>query len=60
MNVLALKLPRTVMLAILCIAGSMGNGEDRKRNVKAAGGDPDRVQRCINELMPILTKYGGA
>lgn len=60
MNVLALKLPRTVMLAILCIAGSMGNGEDRKRNVKAAGGDPDRVQRCINELMPILNKYGGA
>lgn len=60
MNVLALKLPRTVMLALLCIAGSMGNGDDRRRNVKTAGGDPDRVQRCINELMPILNKYGGA
>lgn len=60
MNVLALKLPRSVMLAILCIAGSMGNGEDRKRNVSAAGGDPEKVQACINELLPILNKYGGA
>ena len=60
MNVLALKLPRSVMLALLCIAGSMGNGEDRRRNVKAAGGDPDKVQQCVNELLPILNKYGGA
>lgn len=60
MNVLALKLPRTVMLALLCIAGSMGNGEDRKRNITAAGGDPHRVQQCVNELLPILNKYGGA
>ena len=60
MNVLALKLPRTVMLALLCIAGSMGNGEDRKRNVKTAGGDPEKVQKCVNELLPILNKYGGA
>lgn len=60
MNVLALKLPRSVMLALLCIAGSMGNGEERRRNVKAAGGDPERVQKCVNELLPILNKYGGA
>lgn len=59
MNVLALKLPRTVMLAILCIAGQMGNGEDRKKNITTAGGDPVKVQKCINELLPILTKYGG-
>ena len=48
------------MLALLCIAGSMGNGEDRKRNVTAAGGDPENVQKCVNELLPILNKYGGA
>ena len=60
MNVLALKLPQTVMLALLCIAGTMGNGDDRKRNIKSAGGDPERVQKCINELLPILNKYGGA
>lgn len=60
MNVLALKLPSTVMLAILCITGQMGNGDDRKRNVKAAGGDPEKVQRCVNELLPLLNKYGGA
>ena len=60
MNVLALKLPRSVMLALLCIAGSMGNGEERKRNVKAAGGDPEKVQKCVNELLPILNKYGDA
>lgn len=60
MNVLALKLPRTVMLALLCIAGSMGNGEDRRRNITAAGGNPERVQKCVNEILPILNKYGGA
>lgn len=60
MNVLALKLPSSVMLALLCIAGQMGNGEDRKRNIKSMGGDPDRVQKCVNELLPILNKYGGA
>lgn len=60
MNVLALKLPRSIMLALLCIAGSMGNGEDRKRNIRAAGGDPEMVQKCVNELLPILNKYGGA
>lgn len=60
MNVLALKLPSTVMLAILCIAGQMGNGDDRKKNVRAAGGDPEKVQQCVNELLPILNKYGGA
>lgn len=59
MNVLALKLPSTVMLALLCIAGTMGNGEDRKRNIKSAGGDPVKVQKCINELLPILNNYGG-
>lgn len=59
MNVLALKLPRTVMLAILCIAGQMGNGDDRKKNIAAAGGDPARVQKCVNELLPILNRYGG-
>lgn len=59
MNVLALKLPSSVMLALLCIAGQMGNGEDRKRNIKAAGGDPEKVQKCVNELLPILNKYGG-
>lgn len=60
MNVLALKLPQTVMLAILCIAGQMGNGDDRKKNITAAGGDPVKVQKCVNELLPILNKYGGA
>lgn len=60
MNVLTLKLPSSVMLALLCIAGQMGNGEDRKRNIKTAGGDPEKVQKCVNELLPILNKYGGA
>lgn len=59
MNVLALKLPQTVMLALLCIAGQFGNGEDRKKNIRAAGGDPEKVQKCVNALMPILSTYGG-
>lgn len=33
------------------IAGKWGNGEDRKRRLKAAGYDPAAVQRAVNRLL---------
>ena len=33
------------------IAGKWGNGEDRKKKLKAAGYDPDEVQKKVNQLL---------
>lgn len=59
MNVCAINLPQTVSVALLVIAGSFGNGEERKNRLTKAGYNPNVVQSCVNELLPIINKYGG-
>lgn len=51
------NLPETVSVAILVIGGEFGNGEDRKRQLEQAGYNYNKVQGCVNELLPILEKY---
>ena len=57
MNVTAINLPDTVSTALLVIAGQFGNGTDRKSKLTQAGYDYNKVQSCVNELLPILNKY---
>lgn len=59
MTVTAINLPDTVSVALLVIAGQFGNGDDRKQKLTKAGYNPVKVQACVNELLPILNKYGG-
>lgn len=59
MTVTAINLPDTVSVALLVIAGQFGNGDDRKQKLMKAGYNPTTVQSCVNELLPILNKYGG-
>ncbi len=59
MTVTAINLPDTVSVALLVIAGQFGNGDDRKQKLVKAGYNPVTVQACVNELLPILNKYGG-
>ena len=59
MTVTAINLPGTVSAALLVIAGQFGNGNDRKQKLTKAGYNPVTVQACVNELLPILNKYGG-
>lgn len=59
MIVTAFNLPQTVSVAFLVIAGQFGNGEERKEKLSKAGYNPAEVQKCVNELLPILNKYGG-
>lgn len=59
MTVTAINLPETVSVALLVIAGQFGNGDDRKQKLTKAGYNPVTVQSCVNELLPILNKYGG-
>lgn len=59
MTVTAFNLPQTVSVSLLVIAGQFGNGEERKERLRKAGYEPTTVQACVNELLPILNKYGG-
>ena len=57
MNVTAVNLPATVSAALLVIAGEFGNGVERQTKLEKAGYNYKEVQKCVNELLPILTKY---
>lgn len=59
MTVTAFNLPQTVSVALLVIAGQFGNGEERKEKLRKAGYNTTEVQACVNDLLPILNKYGG-
>ena len=59
MNVTLINLPETVSVALLVIAGQFGNGNERKAKLILLGYDYDKVQACVNDLLPILNKYGG-
>lgn len=58
MNVTAINLPETVSVSLLVIAGKFGIGEERKKALEKAGYNYRKVQNCVNELIPIINKYG--
>lgn len=51
------SLPTTVAVAILVIGGNYGNGSDRIKRLKKDGFDPVKVQKCVNDLLPIIMRY---
>lgn len=57
MNVTVVNLPATVSAALLVIAGEFGNGGERQKKLMEAGYDYQKVQKCVNDLLPILNKY---
>lgn len=59
MTVAMINLPQIISVALLVIAGEFGTGNERKEKLKKAGYNPEAVQRCVNELLPIINKYGG-
>ena len=58
MDVTAINLPQTVSVSLLVIAGAFGNGEKRKKKLTDSGYDYNTIQKCVNELLPIIEKYG--
>lgn len=57
-TITAVELPKTFAAAILVIAGKYGNGQDRVNALTADGYDYNRVQKCVNELLKVIEKYG--
>lgn len=58
MDVTAINLPQTISVALLVIAGQFGNGKERKTKLTNAGYNAQTVQNCVNDLLPIINKYG--
>lgn len=57
-TITALELPKTFAAALLVIAGKYGNGQERVDSLTADGYDYNRVQKCVNELLKVIEKYG--
>lgn len=57
-TITAIELPETVAVALLVIGGKYGNGQERADALTAAGYDYNRVQKCVNELVKVVEKYG--
>lgn len=57
-NASVLKMPETIAIAIEVINDIYGTGENRKKNLTAAGYDYLKVQACVDELFPLFKKYG--
>ena len=53
----AMALPGTFGAAIMVIAGEYGTGDERKKKLETEGFNYTEVQKCVNELLPILNKY---
>lgn len=53
----AISLPGTFGAAIMVIAGEYGTGAERKKKLETEGLNYTEVQKCVNELLPILNKY---
>ena len=53
----AIALPGTFGAAIMVIAGEYGTGDNRKKKLESEGFNYTEVQKCVNELLPILNKY---
>lgn len=53
-----LEVNDTVGCAFMILGGLLGNGEERKKKVTEMGLDYSKVQSCVNDLLPIVRKYG--
>lgn len=53
----AISLSGSFGAAILVIAGEYGTGDERKKKLENEGFNYTEVQKCVNELLPILNKY---
>lgn len=53
-----LKLDPLLGVSILVLSGHYGNGNERFKKLEGEGYDAVKVQKLVNEMLPILKKYG--
>ena len=57
-TIIALDIPETFAVALLVIAGKYGNGKERADALTEEGYDYNHVQKCVNDLLKVIEKYG--
>lgn len=53
------RIPPVVSVAFEVIAGKYGTDAERKKALEREGYDYNKVQRCVNDLVSLMNKYGG-
>lgn len=53
-----LKLDPLLGASILVLSGHYGNGDERFKKLESDGYDAVKVQKLVNEMIPIFKKYG--
>lgn len=59
MDTYLIELTPIVSLAFEVIAGKYSTGEERKKALEKLGYDYNKVQKCVNDLVALMKKYGG-
>lgn len=52
-------IPPVVSIAFEVLSGKYGEGEERKKKLIKEGYDYNKVQKCVNDLVALMNKYGG-
>ena len=59
MNTVMIEITPVVAIALEVIAGKYGTGEARKKALEKEGYKYNKVQKCVNDLVALMEKYGG-
>ena len=59
MNTVMIEITPVVAIALEVIAGKWGAGEERKKTLEKAGYNYNKIQKCVNDLIALIEKYGG-
>lgn len=57
MDTCMIKIPDTVSVAIMVLAGKYGNGDERRVKLSSEGYNYTKVQSCVNELIKLFNNY---
>ena len=59
MNTTLIEITPVVAIALEVIAGKYGIGEERKEALEKEGYNYNKIQKCVNDLIALMEKYGG-
>ena len=59
MNTVMIEITPIVAIAMEVIAGKWGTGEERKKALEKSGYNYIKIQKCVNDLIALMEKYGG-
>lgn len=53
-----LKLTDEILVSLAVLGGYYGTGRERIDWLRSDGYDPDRIQKCVNDLYTVFEKWG--